>query len=70
MGQCALWVTFEGFFVCLFSTRHCSLSRLIVQSWLRRSNFHHQASPRATTQEHPAAEGGTVGKKFSVILPK
>ena len=25
---------------------------------------------RATTREHPAAEGGTVGEKCPVILPK
>jgi len=27
-------------------------------------------STRATTQEHPAAEGGTVGKECPEILPK
>jgi hypothetical protein len=39
--------------------------------WVRRSNFRHQAPPtRATTRQHPAAEGGTVGEKCPVILPK
>ena len=38
--------------------------------WVRRSNLCHQASPRVTTQEHPAAEGGTVGDKCPEILPK
>ena len=37
---------------------------------VRRSNFRHQASPRVTTREYPAAEGGTVGEKCPVILPK
>jgi len=37
---------------------------------VRCSNFRHQAFPRVTTQEHPVAEGGTVGKKCPVILPK
>ena len=32
-----------------------------------RSNFRHQASPRVTTREHPAAEGG---EKCPRILPK
>ena len=27
-------------------------------------------SMRVTTRKHPAAEGGTVGEKCSVILPK
>jgi len=27
-------------------------------------------STRVTTREHPAAEGGTVGEKCPVILPK
>ena len=31
--------------------------------WVRRTNFRHQAYPRVTTREHPAAEGGTVGEK-------
>ena len=38
--------------------------------WVRRSNFCHLASPRVTTREHPAAEGGTLGEKCPVILPK
>ena len=38
--------------------------------WIRRSNFRHQVSPRVTAREHPAAEGGTVGEKCPVILPK
>jgi len=38
--------------------------------WVRHSSFHHQASPRVTTQEHPAAKGGTVGEKCPGILPK
>jgi hypothetical protein len=38
--------------------------------WVRRSNFRHQASPRVTTREHPAAEGGTVGEKCPGILIK
>jgi len=38
--------------------------------WVRRSNFRHQASPRVTAREHPAAEGGTVDEKCPVILPK
>jgi hypothetical protein len=38
--------------------------------WVTRSNFCHQASPRVTMREHPAAEGGTVGEKCPVILPK
>jgi hypothetical protein len=38
--------------------------------WFKRSNFRHQASPRVTTRKHPAAEGGTVGEKCPVILPK
>ena len=28
---------------------------------VRRSNFRNQASPRITTRQHPAGEGGTVG---------
>ena len=46
------------------------LLRLIVQSGLDVSTFCHQASPRITKREHPAAEGGTVGEKCPVILPK
>jgi hypothetical protein len=38
--------------------------------WIRRSNFRHQVSTRVTTREHPAAEGGIVGEKCPVILPK
>jgi hypothetical protein len=34
--------------------------------WVKHSNFRHQVSPRVTTREHPAAEGGTVGEKFPV----
>jgi len=41
--------------------------RLIVRSWLDVPTF---ATRRVTTREHPAAEGGTVGKKCPVILPK
>jgi hypothetical protein len=37
--------------------------------WVRRSNFCHQASPRVTTREHLAVEGGTVGEKCPRILP-
>jgi hypothetical protein len=37
--------------------------RLIVQSWLDVPTF-------TTMREHPAAEGGTVGEKRQVILPK
>jgi len=36
----------------------------------RRSNFRNQASPRVSTREHPAAEGGTAGEKCAVIWPK
>jgi hypothetical protein len=39
-------------------------------TWVRRSNFRYQASPRVTTRGHPKAEGGTVGEKCPVILPK
>jgi hypothetical protein len=39
------------------------LLRLIVRSWLDVPTF-------ATTREHPVAEGGTVGEKSLVILPK
>jgi len=46
------------------------LLRLIVQPGLDVSTFCHQASPRITKREHPAAEGGTVGEKCPVILPK
>jgi len=34
-----------------FSTTHCSLLRLIVRSWVRRSIFRHQASPRVSPRE-------------------
>jgi hypothetical protein len=36
--------------------------------WVRRSPP--GISTRVTTQEYPAAEGGTVGEKFLGILPK
>jgi len=45
-------------------------SKLIVRSELDAPTFAHQASPRVTTREHPAAEGGTVGEKCPVILPE
>jgi hypothetical protein len=35
----------------LFSTRHCSLLRLIVRSGLDRSNFRHQTSSRVSSSE-------------------
>jgi len=49
---------------------HCSLQGLL---WDLGSTF--QLSPpgvstRFTTREHPAEEGGTVGKNCSEILPK
>jgi hypothetical protein len=40
-------------------------------SWVRRSNFRHQASPRVSPREStPAAEGETVSEKCPEILPK
>ena len=37
--------------LCLFSTTHCTIFRLIVRSGFRRSNFRHQASPRVSPRE-------------------
>jgi hypothetical protein len=38
---------------------------------VRRPNFRHQVSPRASPRrEHPAAESETVGEKCPIILPK
>jgi len=56
--------------LCLFIQLRTAAFKAYCAIWVRRSNFHHQASPRVTTWEHPAAEGGTVGEKCPVILPK
>jgi len=53
----------------VYTTTHCSL-KAYCAILVRRSNFRHQVSPCITTREHPAAEGGTVGEKCPVILPK
>ena len=52
-----------------FQVRTAAL-RLIVRSWLDVPTFATNVSTRVTTREHPAAEGGTVGEKCLVILPK
>jgi hypothetical protein len=43
---------------------------LIVRSGLDVPTFPPGVSTRVTTREHLAAEGGTVGEKCPVILPK
>jgi len=53
----------------VYTATHCSL-KAYCAILVKRSNFRHQASPRVTMREHPAAEGETVGKKCLVILPK
>jgi hypothetical protein len=57
-------------FICLFIQLRTAAFKAYCAILVRRSNFCHQASPRVTTREHPAAEGGTVGEKCPVILPK
>jgi hypothetical protein len=42
---------------------HTAAFKAYCAIWFTHSNFRHQASPRVTMREHPAAEGGTVGKK-------
>jgi len=55
----------------LFFQLHTAAFKAYCAIWVRRSNFRHQASPRVSPrQEHPAAEGGIVGEKCLVILPK
>ena len=54
----------------LFSTYALQPLRLIVRSRLDVPVFATSVSTRVTTREHPAAEGGTVGEKCPVILPK
>jgi hypothetical protein len=44
--------------------------RLIVRSGLDVPTFATTRLSRVTTREHPAAEGGTVGEKCPIILPK
>jgi hypothetical protein len=53
----------------VYTTTHCSL-KAYCAILVRGSNFGHQVSLRVTTREHPAVEGGTVGEKCLVILPK
>jgi hypothetical protein len=54
----------------VYTTTHCSL-KAYCAILVRRSNFRHQASLRVSLHEStPAAEGGTVGEKCPVILPK
>jgi len=48
----------------LFSITHCSL-KAYCAIWVRPG-----LSTRATMREHPAAEGGTVGEKCQLMLPK
>jgi hypothetical protein len=48
---------------------HTAAFKAYSAIWVRRSNFRHQASPRVTTWQHPAAEGRTVGEKCPGILP-
>ena len=75
VSSLCLKITFKAFNVYgsvqpifyLFSTAALKAYCAIL---VRRSNFRHQASPRVTTVEYPAAEGETVGEKSPVILPK
>jgi len=53
-----------------FQLRTAVFFKAYCANRVRRSNFRHQASPRVTTREHPAVEGGTVGEKCPRILPK
>ena len=55
--------------VVVYTTTHCSL-KAYCAILVRRSNFCHQASPRVSPRESPAAEGETLGEKCPVILPK
>ena len=58
--------------VCLFiyTTTHCSLKAYCAILARRSQLSTPGVSTRVTTREHPAAEGGTVGEKCPVILPK
>ena len=56
--------------VLLFSTTHCSL-KVYCAILVRRFQLSPPGvSTRVTTRDHPTAEGGTVGDKCLVILPK
>jgi len=63
-------VTYMGYQrITIFNSRTAAF-KAYCAIWVRRSNFHHQSSPRVTTRQHPAAEGGTMGEKCPRILPK
>jgi len=57
------------YIIIIFQLRTAAF-KVYCATWVRCSNFRHQASPHVTTREHPAAEGETVGEKCPVILPK
>jgi hypothetical protein len=60
----------EGFTECRCQ-RHVKPPTLGRTRYLERSNFRHKRSPASeATLTNPVAEGGTMGEKWSRILPK
>jgi hypothetical protein len=53
-----------------FHLTHCSFQGLLCDLGSMFQLSPPDVSTRVTTQEHPAAEGGTVGEKCPGILPK